>query len=237
MDKNSVDQIYDEDFLLYVKKFCYSKINFQNHDGDDAVQGAVLQIFTNRHKYESRANCTFRTWALTVARNYCLDFVRKQQSLDKKLVRMDDLEPWIAERIGCTEAVDPIEDEQELRLLNKKTKTNLENLNRFLGDVPKEHRNVILLKHELGIMKASRILNMKPSAVKAISLRVLGRLRKDMLNKKKFKSHLARVTKSVGMERFRARRAEFKKVKEEKKLATLKRITDMEEVLQNYNWD
>jgi RNA polymerase sigma factor (sigma-70 family) len=49
----------------------------QPEDVDDAVQEAMLKAYHHLGRY--RPDCAFSTWIYTIARNHCLDRLRKEQ--------------------------------------------------------------------------------------------------------------------------------------------------------------
>jgi RNA polymerase sigma factor (sigma-70 family) len=135
----------------------------------------------NKHKYEVRHNCTFRTWALTVARNHCLDFVKKQQSIAKRTVSFDALPPHKAENIVRQEFVDYLEEEQEQKICEEE---NLNNLNGMLDLLSEKDRKIVLLRYEHGSKKAAEMLNLTDSNVRKISSRAMITFRNKMLENK-----------------------------------------------------
>jgi RNA polymerase sigma-70 factor (ECF subfamily) len=59
-----------------VQRFCL-RLMGDAHDARDASQDALIKILRNLHRYDPRWR--FHTWALTVARNACVDELRRRK--------------------------------------------------------------------------------------------------------------------------------------------------------------
>jgi RNA polymerase sigma-70 factor (ECF subfamily) len=54
---------------------------------EDITQDIMLKVYNNLHKYNPFYS--FNTWFYTIAKNHCIDFLKKT-SLDKKTLRFND---------------------------------------------------------------------------------------------------------------------------------------------------
>ena len=80
----------DELYRRYAKKlyaFCYNFVRAHNpQDAEDLVQDVFVRLIKSAHTFKPE-KALFRTWLFRIARNRCLDVIRR-----KKRVQMAPLE-------------------------------------------------------------------------------------------------------------------------------------------------
>lgn len=167
------EAVFDDDFYKYVSNFCHSRVYFCDYnDRNDAVQAAIIKIFINRHKYEKGHSCSFRTWACTIAKNHCLDYLRNQIVSNKKLINLDSLSEEVAENILKVDFVDRIEAVQEKRLKKNAERAKLTKLRNFLSGCSERDKNVVISKHAIGTQETAWKFNISRDNVRQIVSRV-----------------------------------------------------------------
>jgi RNA polymerase sigma factor (sigma-70 family) len=234
-----------ENNYKFIENFCRKKVNFSSRDaGNDAVQGAILKILLNAHKYSDNKNSSFRTWAMTVAKNHCLDYVRVEQNIRKKNISIESMDPWVKETIGAKEFSDELEDEQERVIAELKLSSDMKRLKSLLGDLSDNERKIILLRYVQSSIKTGLDLGMNTSTVRHHCARILKNLTAKMITKEQFFERGFKAPRPSGRKAlYTAMRTEAKKQREircQEKIDSIRdslRIKEMEKVLQNYNWD
>ena len=68
-------------------RFCQSLLNNAT-DAQDVLQQVFLQAFKNLKGFKEQS--TLRTWLYSIARNKCLDHIKKSQRLEKRIEFVDD---------------------------------------------------------------------------------------------------------------------------------------------------
>jgi RNA polymerase sigma-70 factor (ECF subfamily) len=96
------------------------------HDAEDATQQVFLKLMTSLHKYEPR-EVPFAAWMLRVARNVAVDHLRKRRAVPCEQI------------LDADETVD--ERSHDCRRL----------LREALATLPPDQRDVIILRHLVGL--------------------------------------------------------------------------------------
>lgn len=76
--------------------YCYE------HSRDDLVQEIILEIYRSLNNFKK--NCSFSTWAYTIARNKCISLLRKQKN-DPKIVGLEEYSNTLADVSNAPEMV------------------------------------------------------------------------------------------------------------------------------------
>lgn len=71
-----------------VVRFLYRMVNNQ-HTAEELGQDAFLKAYQQLHRFDAR-RASFKTWLYTIARNLCIDYLRKQKA---RYVDMDEAGP------------------------------------------------------------------------------------------------------------------------------------------------
>jgi RNA polymerase sigma-70 factor (ECF subfamily) len=112
---------YAEDVLRYVASFVRD-----HHEAEDITQNVFAKLLTAIKKYEQR-EVPFEAWILRVARNAALDHLRARRAIPTEEVRIAEDDP---------------------------TQTRLDRgraLRRALDDLPQDQREVLVLRHIVGL--------------------------------------------------------------------------------------
>lgn len=128
---------YATDVLNYVRSLVRD-----HHEAEDITQNVFVKLTTAIRKYEPR-DVPFTAWILRVARNAALDHMRAKRSLPCEDVRVEDGDFG---RIGHERRGD---------------------LQQALGQLPREQREVLILRHIVGLnpVEIARALGRTESSV------------------------------------------------------------------------
>ena len=83
-----------------IYRFCRSMLN-NSADAQDVLQTVFIQAFNGFSKF--RGNSNFRTWLYSIARNRCLDHIKKNRRLNQRVRFVDEL----PEQVVQEDAYDP----------------------------------------------------------------------------------------------------------------------------------
>ena len=87
------DEIW-KDYYQRLSVYCRKSFGLSEDDTEDMVQEILLKVYKNRAAYSKKYS--FSTWIYTVARNTCIDFLRKIQNFhttgfeEEKIVQFPD---------------------------------------------------------------------------------------------------------------------------------------------------
>lgn len=77
-----------EDFVLYYKRYLYvvvRNMNMSHHDCEEIIQAVMLKVWGKLKDFQYQpSKGKFRYWLCTIARNSVIDFIRKQQSQQRR---------------------------------------------------------------------------------------------------------------------------------------------------------
>lgn len=79
---NHRNQLFEEIWKKYypgLKIFCRTYLS-ESSDIDDTCQDIMLKVFNNLHSYNPLYS--FNTWLYTIARNHCIDYLRKYKNTE-----------------------------------------------------------------------------------------------------------------------------------------------------------
>jgi RNA polymerase sigma-70 factor (ECF subfamily) len=115
---------YHDDVLRYVASFVHD-----HHEAEDITQNVFAKLMTAIKKYEQR-EVPFEAWILRVARNAALDHLRAKRAIPTEEVR-------IADNGGAQVSLD-----------------RGRALRQALEDLPEDQREVLVLRHIVGLSPA-----------------------------------------------------------------------------------
>jgi RNA polymerase sigma-70 factor (ECF subfamily) len=131
-------------------------------EAEDLAQNVFVQVYKSAHRYKSSAK--FSTWLFTIARNLCLNEIRRRsrhpaESLDTSRSEQDDDVPL---QVPDRQAVAAPE-----RLLQSELEEKIE---RVLAELPENQRTAILLcrQEELSYEEIAEVLGCSLSATKSL---------------------------------------------------------------------
>jgi len=131
-----------------------------DHEAEDVTQHVFAKLLTNLHKYEPR-EVPFSAWILRVARNVAVDHMRQRRAIPCEEVR---------------EGGEYEHDDDSLRAAS---------LNEALSTLPAEQREVLVLRHLVGLSPgeiATRMGKTEPS-IHGLHHRGRGALRAELANR------------------------------------------------------
>ena len=105
-------------------------------DAEDITQEIFVKVWKNLKKY--RSGQSFKTWLYAIARNSCIDFLRKKKSIAFSDFENEEGDNWLAETLADPE---PLPDETLARAQNEQL---LENL---LNQLSPLYREVLILHY------------------------------------------------------------------------------------------
>ena len=131
-------------------------------EAEDLAQNVFVQVFKSAHRYEASAR--FATWLFTIARNLCLNEVRRRsrhqaESLDASQTAHED------------QPVRQYEDVKNAAPPDAVLRTELEDkIDEALADLPENQRTAIVLcqQDELSYEEIAEVLGTTLSATKSL---------------------------------------------------------------------
>ena len=113
---------YADDVFAYVRSIVRN-----HHDAEDITQGVFAKLMTAIQRYEERGAIPFAGWIMRVARNATLDHLRARRQIPVEEVR----------------TTDPCDEGREFE--------QRQCLKEALAALPREQREVLVLRHVLGL--------------------------------------------------------------------------------------
>ena len=143
--------------------FCQSMLNNPS-DAQDVLQITFVQAFNGLDKFESKAS--FRTWLYVIARNRCLDEIKKAKRFDARMEFTDEVPETDISSIISSD----LEDDPFMR------KVLLQCMSKLSDSV----RTALLLRFqsEYSYEEAAKIVQEKPGTLQARVARALPTLRR-----------------------------------------------------------
>jgi len=165
----------DEKYLeVLINKYLKSVYNFiyqylkNEKDSEDITQEAFLKVWKNLKKFDQNKN--FKTWIFVIAKNTCLDFLKKKKPILLENYKNEDENNFL----------ENIPDEKESIDIKIDNKILIEKINTILNSLPLKYKLVITMHYteNLSIEEISEILKESPNTIKS-------RLRRGILYLKK----------------------------------------------------
>lgn len=171
-DREAFRELVDK-YKQPVMNFVYRSLRDET-EAEDLAQIAFLQVYKSRDRYERTAR--FSTWLFTIARNLCLNEIRRRArhtaiSLEETHAERDDLP---ARQYEDKSVPPPDESALRVELVHK--------IDEALSQLPENQRTAILLFHqaELSYEQISRVLGCSLSATKSLIHRGREALKKKL---------------------------------------------------------
>jgi len=170
---------FDELVEIYLKQvfnFAFRLIG-SKRDSEDITQEVFLKIWKNLKKFDF--DKSFKTWLFSIARNTCIDYLRKRKDIPMSFFDDEYEGNFIQDNLETDE---PNSEEVIVFEENKKL---IEDALKELSFVQKE---IIIMKYvnELSLSEVAEIMNMPRETVKSHHRRGLLKMR-HFLNAPKFK--------------------------------------------------
>ncbi len=164
-------------FDVLVERYTTSLYNFiyfflgGSDEAADIVQESFYKIWKNFKKYDDKHN--FKTWAMSIARNTAIDFLRKKKPLQFSSLEREDDDVRFEEKISDEE---PLPHE----VFEKKEIGEL--IEKVVKELPDHYRAVMLLRYneDMSFEEISEALDKPLNTVKSQHRRALTLLRKKL---------------------------------------------------------
>lgn len=145
------EKLFHAIWNLYRKRLMYFIRNFVRDDTEDIFQEIMLKVFQNIEKYNPLY--PFNTWFYTIARNHCVNHIRK----GKLPVVPGDPEPMLSESSAASQENDVIRKE-----LYRK-------IDRVLSAFSEDNRQIAYLRFFEGMKhrEIARIMDIPTGTVKS----------------------------------------------------------------------
>lgn len=134
----------------------------------DISQEVFVKVWRNIKRFDP-AQASFKTWLMRIARNACVDYLRKRKNIPLSAFDTDDgntvADALADESLGAEEELAHLADQQAVA--------------DAVGKLPEPQREVLLLHYqqELTFEEIGMVLNASPNTVKSRHRRALHRLR------------------------------------------------------------
>lgn len=168
---NAIDNNQNQDALSILMNtygdeiygFCNTMLN-NTADAEDALQTSFVQAFRSFSSFNGES--TLRTWLYSIARNRCLDQLKAQQRLSRRIEFVDEI------------AEQATDDSQELDLAADHLGSSI--LKRCLSKLSNSVREATLMRYQLGLsyQEAASITGDKAGTLQARVARALPTLRR-----------------------------------------------------------
>ncbi len=174
-DRSSFDSLVDI-YLKTIFNFTYRIIGDEK-DAEDITQEIFLKVWKNIKKFNIEKN--FKTWIFSIAKNTCIDYLRKRKDIPMSVFDDEDGGNFIQDNL---ESEEPSSEEKIILKENKKM------IDETLKELSIIQREIIVMKYvnELSLSEVADIMNMSKDTVKSHHRRALLKMR-DSLSAPKLK--------------------------------------------------
>ncbi len=140
---------------------------------EELIQEILLKVYRNRDRYDRKH--ALSTWVYRIARNYAIDYLRKRDPRQRKILPCaSDEGVGIPMEVGqkYISRVDPVVED----VLKKEAR---EAVRRALASLDRKDRNIVFLRYyeELTCREIGKILKLPEGTVKSRCHRIRGELR------------------------------------------------------------
>src|SRR5262249_37739394 len=138
-------------------------------EAEDISQETFVKVWKNLKKYDQKTS-KFKTWLMRIARNTCVDHLRKQKSVPFSQFDTDE---------GETALTESLTDQSPLPSARVALSQDAQMRGRGLGELTAAHREVLLLRYQDGLSFAevSEIIGASQNTAKSRHRRALHQLR------------------------------------------------------------
>ncbi len=154
-------------YELYILKFVYNMIR-DREAAEDITQEVFITVYNKLYMYNSKYK--FSNWILQIARNKCIDYIRKYKRVYE--ANLEDVKDLVSK-----------EPSPEQSMEFKETKAIVENYIESLNEIDKQ---IIILRYtdELTFLDIAEVLNMSESAVKRRYYKARDKFKVSIINNK-----------------------------------------------------
>ncbi len=160
-------------YVQTVYRFCYGYLH-DRAEADDATQEVFVKVWRNLGKFDTAR--LFKPWLFKVARNTCLDSLRKKRDLTFSDMESGSGEESFAENVA---------DVQPLPEVSAENSLFAQKLGSAVGKLSPKYAQVVVLRHEQGLsFREIALTTRKPvNTVKSLYHRALSRLQASFIQK------------------------------------------------------
>jgi len=145
--------VFDEIWITYHKRLLFFIRNLVKEDAEDVLQEIMLRVYNNLEKFNPMYS--FNTWIFTVARNYCISYLKKRR------VPIQDVEDIQEIRTQFS-----MDDSPDKHLLGKEL---IRKIDSVLAKQQSDYQQMAYLRYYEGISYKgiSKIMNIPVGSVKS----------------------------------------------------------------------
>ena len=153
-----------------ILNFCLRMLG-NRADAEDVTGDVFLTLFSRKYAYDPEAK--FSTWLYTVARNNCIDRIRKRKNL---------VSVWFSSKSSNEYEQWDVKDTEDHAAEQLSRREAASRVRRAIGLLPFEQREAIILReyHRLSYGEISQILNCSLEKVKILIFRGREGLREEL---------------------------------------------------------
>ena len=155
-------------YLKMIYNFAYRFVGNEK-PAEDITQETFLKVWKNIKKFDIEKS--FKTWIFSIAKNTCIDYLRKRKDIPMSTFDNDDGGNIIEDNLTDKELK---ADEIFIQVEDKKQ------LDRAMKELSVAQKEVIILKYvnEMSLSETAEIMNMPKDTVKSHHRRALIRMKK-----------------------------------------------------------
>jgi RNA polymerase sigma-70 factor (ECF subfamily) len=145
---------YERPLFAYVFRLGCTTVDL---DTEDIVQEIFLKVYQNIHGFKQLPGACFSTWLFTIARNHCIDLMRKK----KKDAHRRELEDN-----AVTDLSDPKPADPQQTILQTE---NARRVSRAVEEVVEPFRSALILRYyeDMGYAEIAQILHCNEGTAKS----------------------------------------------------------------------
>jgi RNA polymerase sigma-70 factor (ECF subfamily) len=145
---------YERRLFAYVYRLGCATADIER---EDIVQEIFLKVYQNIHNYKQLSGACFSTWLFTIARNHCIDLMRKRS----KDTHRKELYDKAAADLHNQESANP----QETILQNE----SLKHISMAVGELFEPFRSALILRYyeDMGYAEIAQILHCNEGTAKS----------------------------------------------------------------------
>ena len=168
-DQKAIEAIFER-YKNRILNFCL-RILGNRADAEDITADVFLALFSNKYQYDPQAK--FSTWLFTVARNRCIDQIRRR----KNIISM-----WFTSKNGGTVEQWDVEDSSHLSREELEKKETQQQVRLAIAKLPVEQKEAIVLReyHSFSYAQISQVLDCSLEKVKILIYRGREQLRGEL---------------------------------------------------------
>jgi RNA polymerase sigma factor (sigma-70 family) len=168
-DRNVVFDRFYEKSGGKLKSFCLRFV-YGHYEFDDIMQTVLIHIYENLHRYD-RSKAKLETWAFHIARNKCLDYVRRLGTRNRRIGFVDNLTDYEMHYQTHKNPLDTMVEKEEVgRILA------------IIEKLDEKKRSIIQMNvfEEMSSRKIAKVLHINRDKVRCITSRTKREIREKL---------------------------------------------------------